>query len=372
MARWLCPLAALVALAGVIALTLETRRLAELVGRGDIEVRAATAARDAAARERDELRAALAAAGQERDTATAAQKRLEGEVFAAQKRLEDIQAVIRERTAQFEQAAANASRAAADQLRPMPEGVRACLVALHDYLRLDGFTQQRFLSAQRLDADGLHGVEMLDTAGDGLSAAFVQAGRMTASLDRSAGRLELRFFDGVRTEHGETTPLPTDGLAIVYAPVDGRVVEARLPMLVRAAGEYPPADDGDAAAHAHAVDGAVQRQWLRRFERLLAAAGTDERLDVRRFRGLADGCFLGAEIHGTDSKHMLRMYANCDRLAVEVDAASGVVSLWLRGGVLHREGVESTISADQGLRMMLPDVTPRMATEAMLGMVVAK
>ena len=57
-------------------------------------------------------------------------------------------------------------------------------------------------------------------------------------------------------------------------------------------------------------------------------------------------------------------------MAVEVDAR-GVVSLWLRSGVLQNEGAESSINAE-GYRMLLPNLTPKQATDAMLGMVVHK
>ena len=63
--------------------------------------------------------------------------------------------------------------------------------------------------------------------------------------------------------------------------------------------------------------------------------------------------------------------AHCAKVSVEVDERRGVVSLLLQEGVLRREGVESTINA-QGFRMLLPALTPKDVTDAMLGMVVRR
>jgi hypothetical protein len=98
--------------------------------------------------------------------------------------------------------------------------VRQCLEALHDCLRAEGFHEQRFLRASAIDDEGLRDVELLDADGDGLSVSVISAGRMTATLDRTAGRLELRFFDGHRTVDGERNTLSEDGWPLVY-DVDG-------------------------------------------------------------------------------------------------------------------------------------------------------
>ncbi len=222
MPRWPWPLFVLLAVAAVVALTIETRSLAEQIGRGEIEAREQGRRLDELLRDRDAARAAEAASAAEA-------ARLERELFASHQRLEGIQEVVRERTELLEQAAVASQRRSAELLEPIPEGVRQCLQALHQYLRSEGFTQQRFLSAKRLDGDGLHDVEMIETSADGLSTAFFQAGRCSALLDRAAGRLELRFFDGTKTEHGEAVALPEDGWVVAFAPIDGHVVETRLP-----------------------------------------------------------------------------------------------------------------------------------------------
>jgi hypothetical protein len=63
--------------------------------------------------------------------------------------------------------------------------------------------------------------------------------------------------------------------------------------------------------------------------------------------------------------------AHAARLAVEVDAAAGVVSLLLQDGVLRNGAAESTISGD-GYRMLLPRLSPKQAFDTMLGMVVTR
>ena len=68
---------------------------------------------------------------------------------------------------------------------------------------------------------------------------------------------------------------------------------------------------------------------------------------------------------------MVMSSAHCDQLAVEIDERGGVVSLLLRGGVLRRGRLESTITGE-GYRMLLPGLTPKETIDAMLGMVVKK
>ena len=182
-------LAALAAVAALVWLLLETRRLAEFAGLQEIAAREARSARDAAVAERD--------------AATAETVRLGHELAATRAQLQAMSDLVAERTEALRTAAAHAEAENFAALRAMPEGVRRCLEALHDCLRAEGFTAQRFLSARALDEDGLHDVELLDVHGDGLGAAFVRAGRMRAALDRATGRLELRFFDGHRSAGGE-------------------------------------------------------------------------------------------------------------------------------------------------------------------------
>jgi hypothetical protein len=267
--------------------------------------------------------------------------------------------------ARAEQAAAAAER----QNGPMPEGVRQCLASLQQLLRTQGFHGPRFLRAERVDGDGLHGVEMLDVDAQNLDVTFISAKTMTASLDRSAGTLELRFVTGVRTVAGQPTALPEDGHALLFRDVDGRAVEAALPYLVRASGAYTEPEP--AKKRSTDVDASTRRQWLERFDRVLADAGTQPKWRVNRFRGMADGQFLQVELVGTDEQRHVVAGAHCERMAVEVDPVTATVSLRLQNGVLRRSGVESSISGE-GYRMLLPKLTVKQATDAMFGMVVSK
>ncbi len=354
----------LCALAGValVWLVLETRSLAEQVGRGEVEVREA---RGTAAAATDQLAAARAANAD----LQAAVARLEAELLQWQQQHAAMAAAVGERAAADERAAAAAAAARAALMAPMPEGVRQCLAALHECLQAEGFAAVRFVSARALDEDGLHEVEMVEVDPDGLGATVVHAERMTAALDRPSGRLELRFFAGHRTAGGERAPLPEDGHVITFAGIDGRSFEARLPFLVRGTGAYP--ETAAAALDATRVDPVTRASWLERLDRLFAAASGTTRLSVQRFRGMKDGWFLDVQFVGTDDRNHVTLFADCSRCAVEVDAAAGVVSLLLQDGLLRSRGVESNISAE-GYRMLLPDVTPQRATEIMLGMVVAR
>lgn len=359
----LAPLLALLFAGTTVWTVLECKRTAELAGWQEIEGRKARAEADAARADRDALQGRVAAAG-------ADVERLERELLTTREQLQAMADVVKRRTELEESRARAAAAAEAAASAPMPEGVRLCLQALHECLRAEGFPQLRFLSARALDAEGLHDVEALDSAGDGFVADLLVAERVTAALDRATGRLELRFLRGTRSRSGVHEPLPKDGLAIAFAPVDGRMLEARLPALVHAEGAYR---DGEvvAARPASDLDPATRLQWLDRFDRLLATAGTPEQWRVNRLRGLQDGHFLTVQLLGTDDLHRLIAGVDCARMCVEVDRTANVVSLRMFDGVLRREGVESSITAE-GFRMLLPKVTPQQAADVMLGMVVTK
>jgi hypothetical protein len=378
MRLWL-PLISIVAAAAIVWLGCETWRLAELAGRFEREAQLARSSLAPAPAPAPVPASASPSAvttpadgadpsiPTEQDPVAYAQLALE--LATTRDRLVAVTQLLEQRNAEAERRAAAARASSEASLQPVPEGVRACLVALQDCLRGEGFTSHRFLSAQRLDADGLHGVELLDTASAEFGATFIGAARMTASLDRATGRFELRFFDGQRTAAGVRETIGSDGLAVVFADVDGRAFEAKLPYLVRAEGQYPTPVAEDRRRPTD-LDPAARRQWLDCFDRLLAAADTTPRWRLTRFRGLDGGDFLDVELVGTDARNLVLAGAHCARLAVEVDAR-GVVSLWLRSGVLQKEGVQSSINAE-GYRMLLPNLTPKQATDAMLGMVVHK
>ncbi|MCU0865230.1 MAG: hypothetical protein MUC36_15705 [Planctomycetes bacterium] len=377
MRPWL-PLISVAAAATIVWLGVETRRLAELAGGFEREAQLAQAqlarahltAVPAPATPAAAMAAAPApapVASTDQDPVAYAQMALE--LATTRSQLAAVTKLLEQRNAEAERRAAAVDRDNAANLQPVPEGVRRCLQSLQDCLREEGFTAYRFLGAARLDGEGLHEVELLDTAGAEFGATFLSAARMTASLDRASGRLELRFFDGHRTVAGVREAIGADGFPLVFAEVDGRAIEARLPYLVRAEGQYPEpvADDRRRPTD---LDPISRRQWFDRFDRLLATAGTNPRWRLSRFRGLDRGDFLDVELVGADARNRVVAGAHCARMAVEVDAR-GVVSLWLRSGVLQNEGVESSINAE-GYRMLLPNLTPKQATDAMLGMVVHK
>ena len=383
--RWPHYLVLLALLAAVAWLVLETRQLAELAG--DFERRARLAERDLSAqREASAAPAGDGAAGDAADERTAEQApapavteapvdlseytRLQLELHATQEQLTSLRALLEERSEELAQRVRASEERAAAALRPMPAGVRACLNALHECLRVEGFGAQRFLRATAVDAEGLHGVEMLDVAQDGLGVAFFNAARMTATLARAEGRLELRFFDGFRSTDGERAALPEDGFAIHFDDVDGPLFEQRLPFLVRAEGAYPVADAASKDRPGD-LDPGSRRQWSARLSRLLEQAGTDVRWRATRLRGLLDARFQQVELVGTNDKGLVLASAHCAEVAVEIDAARGVVSLLLVDGVLRQDGAESTITS-RGFRMLLPGLTPEDVTDTMMGMVVKR
>ncbi len=366
---------------GLIAfLTFETRRLAELVGRHEIAARTREAPGSALPAEKlappvePPTNAAPAAVPAPVPAAVdlepVAYSRQALELASTTAKLAAVTALLeqknQEAAARGEAAAAEAARVS----RAMPEGVRLCLIALHDCLRAEGFFGPRFLRAERVSPSGLEQVEMLDADTAGIDVAFVQAANMTATLDRATERLELRFFDGVRTVGAQRTALPKDGWELAFHGVNGPSIEASLPYLLRAEGAYqePPAANQRAKTD---VDPITRRQWIERFDHLLATTGSQPTWRVSRFRGMQDGWFLQAELIGTDEHNHVVAGAHCARLAVEVDATTATTSLMLRDGVLRRGGIESSIIGE-GYRMLLPTVTPKQATDAMFGMVVSK
>ncbi len=296
--------------------------------------------------------------------------KLQVDLHTTRQQLAAVSQLLEQRNAEIEQRRAAAAAVAEASMKPMPAGVRLCLDTLHECLRSEGYTHQRFLRAGSLDDKGLHDVEMLESSRDGLAVAFLTAKLMTATFDRSAGQCELRFFEGHRAVDGERAGLPEEGFAIVFNDVDGRLFEGRLPYLVRGEGAYPAAitTTGRAATD---VDAGTRRQWLSRFDKLLGQAATKESWRVTRLKGMSDGQFLTVELIGTDEKNLVKSSVHCGQMAVEIDEQAGVVSLLLRDGVLRRGTLESTITRE-GYRMLLPGLTPKATIDAMLGMVVKK
>jgi len=369
------------AVGAVVWMLVETRRLAEVAGGHEVAAREARAAAARAAAEVLRLQAAAPSPGPAApdvavgataggvaapaavDAKTYAELRLE--LATTQQRL----AVVEELLAQKQREAEARAAAAAAAEAPMSEGVRVCLIALHDRLRREGFTNLRFLGATAVVDRELRDVEVLDVAADQLSTVFVRGKRMTAVLDRTISRLSLRFFEGERKVAGASTPLPEDGIAILFDGLDGPALEAALPYLVRAEGTYPPPPVGE--VRVPSVDPATRAQWLERVDALLQRAGTSERWRLARFRGMQDGWFLDADLVASDQKNHVVGGAHCARLAVELDPKAGIVSLRMVDGVLRQAGGESSIGGE-GYRMLLPKLNCKQASDAMMGIVVSK
>lgn len=395
MPRWPVRILVLVLLVSVVALVFETKRLAVVAGTAQLaayrlEQRARQAEQsglpadgtppdktpasavspDAGALPKVGAAPEAAVAGSQSAVPLDEFTRLQVELHSTRQQLAAVTKLLEQRNAEAEQRARLAAAVAAKSQRPMPAGVRLCLDTLHECLRIEGYTGQRFLRAASLDQKGLHEVEMLEASSDGLAVAFVTAQRMMATADRATGRLELRFFDGHRAVDGDRAALPEDGLVIVFDDIDPRLFAERLPYLVQCEGAYPEVQD-ERSGLATDVDAGTQRQWLARLTQLLDKAETRLRWRVSRFRGMSDGHFLTVELLGTNDKHMLLGSCHCARMAVEIDEQVGVVSLLLQGGVLQRDGRESTITGE-GYRMLLPGLTTNEAIDAMLGMIVRK
>lgn len=344
-------------LSAVAWLLRETRELAEQIGWAERDARV-VAARLVA------VEAAAAAAAREGAAAAAERDRLATELAAALSRNTTLADALR---AHRERAAAAKPTAG---WGPMPEGVRSCLLALRDVLAAEGFPLPRFLAARALHERELADVEVLVADGDGLGAQCLAAGRMTATLDATAGRLELRFFDGVVTRGGVATALPADGWPLVYAPVDARFCAERLPALVQVVGALP-AEAAAGAVRPADLDPVSRERWLERLDRLLAVAGLPEAWHVHRLRDLRAGWFESVQVLASDERGLLAGSIDGARMAVEVDRKAGVVSLRFCDGCLRRGATETTIR-DEGYRMLLPKLTPSQATELMLGMVVER
>jgi len=387
MSRWPANIALLILLGVTIALVFETKWSAEALGEAEV---AAHQARHVAEAARKELaaqkeQAAQPVEAQKSDTkakSTAKAKstvepvdlsdytRLQVELHTTKQQLKAVTKLLDERNAELERRAKLAKEAAKSSVKPMPAGVRLCLQTLHECLRAEGYTSQRFLRAMVLDEEGLHDVELLEGSRSGLSVTFLNAGLMTAQVDRASGTLDLRFFDGHRTVDGERAALPEEGFSMTFKEIDGRLFERRLPFLVKGEGSYPIAE-AKPKRPATDLDPGTRRQWLSRMEKIIDRAATDLNWRVSRLRGLDGAQFLKVELVGTNDKNMVVASAHCDKMAFEVDERSGVVSLLLNDGVLRQGGVESTISGE-GYRMLLPGLTPKETIDAMLGMIVKK
>lgn len=363
MPRLLLPILLTTAAALAAASLYGSFRAAETAGRMEVDARTARREAEAARREVDDLRRALS-------LATASRDRLERELEGALDSARTIGDALAETMQGEEQAAAAAASRRAMSEAPVPFGVERCLQSLRECLRADGFPGMQCLRASALADSELRDVEFLDVDANGGAASLLVAESMTATLHRDRAEVVLRFAKGTLRRGGVRLDLPEAGHEVRLAPVVGRLWEERLPYLLRAEGVYA-ADDPSSAVAPPRADTYTRALWLERLEALLAEAGSDLSLRVTGFQELRAGEFLGAHVVGYERGNLLALTADCERLAVEVDARARVVSLWLRGGTLRRQGTESSIHAE-GYRMLLPNLTPERATTIMTGMVVAK
>jgi hypothetical protein len=328
-----------------------------------------------------QLRQAAASAHEAAGASAAAQQELAQRAAAAEQRQQQLEreldgalswsqalgeALTREAEARERTAVERAAAAALTALPP-PQGVQQCLRAVRECLQADGFAGMQLLQARALEQGALRDVEFLDLAGGQGQGEWIVASELTASLDRAARRLTLRFVGGHRLASGLRSELPEAGLELELSPVDGRLWERRLPYFVTATGSH---DEGAAAPAAPdtSLDFNARSQWQERIESLLSLAGGDLRLRLTGFRTMDGAEFLDARLTGYDQGRLLAFSADCARLCVELDETAGLVSLRLQDGVLRRRGSESSIHPD-GYRMLLEDVTPQQAMVAMMGLV---
>lgn len=350
------------AAAGTTWLTFDQRRLAAEAGTMKLELAEAQLAVEAAREVAESSARTLRAAEEERI-------RLELELAGAMGRIEALGRVIEERT-RTEQEARKVEEEQRATRAAVPEGVRVALLAVRDCLRADGFGGLRFLSATALEEQELRDVEVLDTAAGEFEPALYLARRMHVELDRATATLRLRFFEGHRRAGAERTDFPKDGLAVEFRPVTARLWEERLPYLVRASG-VAPESPGKAEPARPAVDPRTRDLWVERCNTLFETSKGDTRYRLGELRDLKDGRFLGVSLRGYDASDRLQATIDAESLWVEIDERAGIVQLVVAGGTMRTPGGVSTLAED-GMRLLLREVTPKAASDTLLGMVVRK
>lgn len=262
-----------------------------------------------------------------------------------------------------------ARRAAVDEHDTvgMPEGVRLALVALNDCLRDDEHGTLRFFFARAIEDHVLRGVELVERDPRSLRTHAYLADRVEIELQRDVGQLTIHLHDGEVVSGGERRPLVADGESIVLADVDGPLWEHRCGLFLEARGAYPPEPDPELEQHRHRLEAVVASDWIQRFDRLLAGAGTDLDLHVGHIGGIDDGVFLDVLVLGYDAGRKLALAAEASRMKV-VTGPGRSVELLLEDGVLRRAAGDTTIPA-RGYSILLPALRPEDAMNEMLGMV---
>ncbi|MEY4673382.1 MAG: hypothetical protein RL148_1166 [Planctomycetota bacterium] len=345
-------------------ITIDQKRLAAEAGRMRVELDEARLAVEASREVAASSARTLRAVEDER-------VRLEIELAGAVGKVEALGKALEERAA-AELAARKAEEVRRAARAVVPEGVRVALLALRDCLRADGFAGLRFLSASAIEDQELRDVEVLDSEAGEFESALFLARRMRVELDRSKASVVLRFFEGHRRSGAERTDFPAEGLALEFRPVTPRLWEERLPYLLRATGVAADGAAGVVApAPAPSTDPRTRAMWLERCNALLDASAAETRYRLGELADLKDGRFVGVSLRGYDAANRLQATIDADTLWIEIDEAAGIVQLVLAGGSLRTPGGVSAI-AEEGMRLLLRDVTPKAASDAMLGMVVRR
>ncbi len=250
--------------------------------------------------------------------------------------------------------------------RVMPAGVRQALTDLNDCLKQDGYGEIRFHWASKIVDGELSGAEFLEHHPDKLESILYSCGRLSIELDRKAGTLTMRLFDGSRSGEAGPEHFPEEGEPLVLTEVNGPMWESRLPFLVNGKGDYPVSAEVRSRPR---LDRVTKASWLEKVDHLLSLAETDLHYRLQRFRDLEDGHFIDALLLAYGEGRQLAMSAEADSLQVMVDRRAESVSLILRGGVLRKLGGESDIPSS-GYHILLPGVSVEATIEVMLGMVV--
>lgn len=295
---------------------------------------------------------------------------LEAELAAALAAQQAVRALINERAAaeEAERKARHARLLAAT--RPLPEGLRLAVNALHELWGRSGRPELRILDVRAIQDHELRGVELFAAPANGEGAVLWRAERVDLRLDRGTGTLTVRLREGTVVRHGGESALPEAGETIVFEDVDGPMYEARLPYLVVAEGIYPEAEPR--VPPRARLDPFTAQRWRERLNRLLGRASTPLRYRIHELEGLADGEFLGVVLFGCQGKRIEQM-AEVERAAVVVDERAGTVELELIGGVFRRAGGDVPLpSSPPGQRILLVGVTPKDASDALTGMVVQR
>lgn len=295
--------------------------------------------------------------------------RLEGELASA---LEQRDAVARqaERVASVRKADLSATESRRRETsRAIPEGVRLALVACNDVLLATGQGGLRFLHATAVTKDReLLGAELIDSDPRSLRSTLYMPRTLTARLDRAQATLTLTLRGGVRVSGELRDALPESGFVLVIEGVDGRLCEARLPMLVTAEGTYP---DELAQSRPGRLPRASAENWRERINDVLAGVRDEERWSCTRVEALDNGWFKGGLLVATKGSRTMKRSAEVERFALRVDAGAGTVSLVLSGGVLHDSAGETSIPAT-GFAILLPGLEPKAVRDALLGLVVGE